>query len=288
MSRVNTVLRSFGLSENEISVYLEILKQERTSQSKIAVRTKIPRTTVYDIVDSLVVRGLVKIEEGSSQNKISALSPTSLQDNIRDRFNELQSLQEDISSIIPTLLDKGDTPVGESGHEFFTGIEGARKTFFAEGYEDLITTRYVITDMNSLNTFGSEESLNKYPYEIKELVPLNDWMKFIFKKRFKDNPEFVKHREYKYIEDPILIQYTRTTIIGDKVLTSCAYKNESWGMIIDSKAYSESIKAFFNYLWLSAKPLTAEVIKSWPEITTPTGTVDSPSVRIEGGRVQKL
>ncbi len=288
MSRIKSVLKKFGLTENQIKVYLAILKKEKTTHSDLSKKTKIARTTVYDIVSDLKELDLISQEQSSGSSFIVPNNPNHLKQLLKERFSELRELEEDVTSIIPSLLDKSKDQKGQSEQMFWEGIEGARKAYFCEGFESLTQTRHIITDLNSFNAFGRDDLKNKYPYEIKELVPINEWVKFIFKKRLGEDPGFVKQRDYRYIEHPLFTQYTRTTIIGDKVFHACAYKNESWGMMIDSDAYSASIKSFFDYLWSKSKKLSAETIKKWPEITMPNGTLDSPSLKIEGGRVERV
>ena len=284
MSRVETVLEKFGLSKSEIKVYLEILKNKETTHSLVSSNTKIPRTTVYDIVQSLVNKNLIS----QKNSKLVSNSPNKLKEIIKKRFGELQELEEDITSIVPNLIEKEKNYSVEVSKVLWEGVEGARRAYFASDFQDIVQTRFIITDLNSTNTFGEEEIEQSFSYDVKELVPVNDWVKYLFKTRLKKNSEFVKHKEYRYIEHPLFIQYTRTTVIGDKVLHACAYKNEAWGLMIDSKAYSFSVKSIFDYLWSRSKKLSVKTIKNWPEITTPTGTIDTPSVVIEDGQVHKF
>ncbi|MCA9386773.1 hypothetical protein KC669_01940 [Candidatus Dojkabacteria bacterium] len=288
MKRVETVLRKFGLTDNEIKVYLTVLKQKDTSHNNISKACGVARTTVYDVIDSLEQKDLVQTIQQENQTHIVPQNPNQLIINVKERLGELRELEADVSSIAANLFNKFDNKEDDSDQKLYKGLEGARKAYFAEDFVTTTLPRHIITDLTTLNTFGEEDRQNTYPYEIKELIPVNDWVKFTLKKWLRDDPDFVKKREYRFIDNPVLQQYTRTTILSDKVLHACAFKNEAWGLIIESKAYAESQLAMFNYLWSQSEKLTVEKIQSWPEITTPSGVVDSPSISIQGGSVKRI
>ncbi|MCA9380717.1 hypothetical protein KC678_00440 [Candidatus Dojkabacteria bacterium] len=288
MKRVEKVLRKFGLTDNEIKVYITVLKQKDTSHNKISKACGVARTTVYDVINSLESRNLVQTIQQENQTHIIPQNPNQLIVNVKERLTDLRELEADVSSIAANLFDRFDNKDDDSSQKLYKGLEGARKAYFAEDFVTTTLPRYIITDLTTLNTFGEEDRANNYPYEIKELIPVNDWVKFTLKKWLREDPDFVKKREYRFIDNPVLQQYTRTTILSDKVLHACAYSNEAWGLIIESKAYAESTLAIFNYLWSQSEKLTVDKIQSWPEITTPSGVLDSPSISIQGGSVKRI
>jgi len=56
---VNNILNQFGLSDNEISIYLETLKLGRATPARIAKAVSINRTTVYTVSRVLIKKGLL-------------------------------------------------------------------------------------------------------------------------------------------------------------------------------------------------------------------------------------
>ena len=89
MNLINKVLLDFGLSESEIKVYLECLKETDLGPFKLANLTGIPRTTVYEILTSLALKGLVELEHSDGftkkQTKVKAKNPTTLREMVRNK-----------------------------------------------------------------------------------------------------------------------------------------------------------------------------------------------------------
>jgi predicted transcriptional regulator len=287
MKRVKNILQRLGLTENEIEVYLEILKAGRTSHYALAKKTGIPRTTIYDVVLSLENKKLVEVTQNTAQSDIKAFAPTELYSIVQGKLKDYQSVEEDLLEIIPELQGKYSKFEGNSDFQFFEGIDGARKAYFTEGYEISTQERYSITDLNSMNIFGVQDRDNTYPYIVKELIPINEWSQYSLKKWLRDDPDFLSRKVYRYIDDSILKTFTRTSIVGNKVFHSCTSKSEAWGIMVASSSYSDTMKSFFDFAWSKSKKLTADTIRKWPEITMPTGVFDAPSVKIEDGKVAK-
>ena len=100
-------LKRFGLSENETKVYLESLKHNETSPFQLSKATGIPRTTVYDVVMELSLKGLIELEQSDGiqkqQTKIRAKNPSILRTILQGKRKELTSLELDILNFLPNL-----------------------------------------------------------------------------------------------------------------------------------------------------------------------------------------
>ena len=54
-----SLLREIGLTDNEIRIYIELLKQGEALASELANRTKVNRTLTYQILNKLIEWGLI-------------------------------------------------------------------------------------------------------------------------------------------------------------------------------------------------------------------------------------
>ena len=107
MNLTNKILTNFGLTENEIKVYLECLKETDLGPFKIANLTGIPRTTIYEILTSLSLKGLVELQQSDGltkqQTKVRAKNPTTIRDIVRAKKQKLSQLEVDVVEILPFL-----------------------------------------------------------------------------------------------------------------------------------------------------------------------------------------
>lgn len=75
---IETYFRQLGFSANEISVYLALAELGKSTASLLAKKVRIPRTTAYSVLDSLVSKGIVAQEQrGNTKfyavNKVDSL-----------------------------------------------------------------------------------------------------------------------------------------------------------------------------------------------------------------------
>ena len=127
-------LNSLGLSKRESSVYLATLQLGRGTVSQISRKAGINRTTGYDILDSLMRNGLVRISGKEPKQEYVAESPSNILKLLIKKIEDTQKQLELAREFVPTL---------ESMHKvekraevrFYEGIEGLKQV-----YEDTLTS----------------------------------------------------------------------------------------------------------------------------------------------------
>ena len=90
------ILGSLGLSDNEVKVYLGLLRTSQGSIPEIAKTSGINRTTVYSVLNQLIKRKLVHVISRASKNLYRPVSPYELLDRQLKIYSELET-------IVPTL-----------------------------------------------------------------------------------------------------------------------------------------------------------------------------------------
>ncbi|KKP69352.1 hypothetical protein A2011_01290 [candidate division CPR3 bacterium GWE2_35_7] len=272
-------LKRFGLSENETKVYLESLKHNETSPFQLSKATGIPRTTVYDVVMELSLKGLIELEQSDGiqkqQTKIRAKNPSILRTILQGKRKELTSLELDILNFLPNLKADFHQNKVNADFQFFPGIEGAKNVYMDKMISELEMPVYAFDLQMPMDIFGRED-MNKLVQEeialrekakhpIKEVMPLNDWTKHVLTYQYSHNPEYIKAWEMRYIDKPEFILNQRIAIQGDWLRIISAKDNEIWGLKIKSKLLAQSLQSIFLITWDIAKPVTEEVVKSWGE-----------------------
>ena len=278
--RIRKALLKFGLTENEITIYQEAIKQKESSPFTLSKATNIPRTTVYDVLMNLSLKGLVKLQQSDGftkqQTRITAHNPSILRDILRNKRKELTRTEIDILEILPFL--KGEF-YGDESHadfRFYPGIEGAKKVLFGEEMDKANIPMYVFDNQMPMDSFGPSEmdksvddvnnmKLNKGYIFSKELTVLDDWTKHVITYQYRRDERYIKARELRYIENPILSITLRLAIKGTRVMITSANEDEIWGLIINSKSLSGTLISIFQFLWTQATPVTKEIIESWPD-----------------------
>ncbi len=152
-------LIEIGLSEKEAQVYLALLEVDSDSVSDIAKKTKINRTTVYPVLESLEEKKLVKEVSVKGKTEYMAESPERLETYVEKRKAEFNELENKTHKMIPQfkgiMRGEGERPIVE----FQEGRESmirASKGFFTS--EDKDGVSYMIYSRDKVEeTFNEKE-----------------------------------------------------------------------------------------------------------------------------------
>jgi sugar-specific transcriptional regulator TrmB len=105
------MLRDLGLNAYESKAYLTTLTKEGLTAAQIADLSGVPRQRVYDVLASLVERGLVSAQPGGRGSRYSATSPQAalgaLIDTETARIERLQAATAGLIENLTTVYDEG-------------------------------------------------------------------------------------------------------------------------------------------------------------------------------------
>ncbi|QLH77159.1 TrmB family transcriptional regulator [Halosimplex rubrum] len=82
-------LRVFGLSDNEINTYFALLELGEATTSAVADEAGVTQRSVYNIVERLEARGLVRVNDHASPTTIRALPPREAMADISERIDAM-------------------------------------------------------------------------------------------------------------------------------------------------------------------------------------------------------
>ncbi len=277
-ANLKRIFKKFGLDEKETSIYLEALKHEELTPFALAKITGIPRTTVYDAIMSLSLKGLVELEESDGfqkqQTKIKAKNPSELRTILQKKREDLAHLEWDILNIMPFLKKDFHQDKSNSDFRFFPGIEGAKHVYQLSLANDLDLPVYSFDYLFESDIFGSlemdkivDKSLDKRPRKNKEkrIIPLTDWSKNVLSYQIGRNKDYLMTKDIRYVEDKVFIINQRIEISGSWVRIISVKEKEIWGLIINSKLLAQTLESIFNLVWRQATPITFDLVQSWGE-----------------------
>lgn len=126
------ILKDFGLTENEIEIYVALLGAQAMAASTLGRKTGIKRLSVYSILTSLREKGLIATFKKENVTYFSALDPEALL-NIcesaiareKHKRNELEEFIQKFNSVAAVTQLSVTRPCVKF-YEGETGIENAR------------------------------------------------------------------------------------------------------------------------------------------------------------------
>jgi len=243
-----SILREIGLTENEIKIYLTLLKTGSNSAYEITKKTGIYRAHVYDKLEQLMDKGLVTQVFKGAKKHFQASDPVHLKQYIEDKKQELKQKESAIQDLIPQLQQLVLLPREDTKVEVFKGKEGLKyflKDIIKTKKEVLITGIDDEKYQESLPIFMKQyfRDLRKYNI-VEKVITLKKPGIFLFGKKTASTTT------YRYLEAK-QFNPTNTFIYGGKVVIV------SWGtpvtaIMIENKDIAQTHKEHFKHLWTIA------------------------------------
>ena len=246
------ILRKIGLTENEIKIYLNLLKTGSSTAYEIGKQTGIYRVHVYDKLEQLMDKGLVTHVYKGAKKYFQATHPSKIKQYLEDKKRELEIQEQRVDKILPELEAMNKLPKEDTFVEVFKGKEGLKyflKDIVKAKKEVLITGIDDQKYQDALPIFMKQYFRDLRNNNIKERV-------ITIKKKgiFLFGNELSPTTNYRYLEDK-QFNPTNTFIYGYKVVIV------SWGtpvtaVMIKNEAIAQTHRNHFEHLWkIAAKEI---------------------------------
>ncbi len=241
---IETILSQLDLSEKEIKVYLEIVKTEGITVTALAKKTMLHRPTVYDIITTLIQKGLISQVIKAKKKSFQPTDFTKLISTIKEKEQLAYLAIEELAKLQQPSKD-------EYRIEVFEGIEGMKSYF---DYLVLLCKSKQLKDylvLGSNLNIVSNIKLFLLP-RIKELSSLITYVDFriIWSHMVNDNllkASVDKIAKYKYL--PKGFGSNSTTVIFNEYIALFLHVNKPVIVRIKNKELAQTYRNYFNLLW---------------------------------------
>jgi len=246
---IEKILEKIGLSPKEIKVFLVSLRLGSQPAPVVAKYTEIKRTTVYDIFEGLIKKGLAsKIDKGVAVY-FQVLDPQNLISYLERDKNEyirkIEKEKDEIKEILPALKSLENPESTKPKVQFYDGEKCMR-----QAYEDTLSSH------EPIRAYANVESMHKglpnfFPeyygrrsdagISIRAICPDN---KLSIERQKHDKEEA---RQIKLISKEKYTFSPELNVYDDKVLI--ASWREKMAIIIQSNEIAELLKKMYDLLW---------------------------------------
>ena len=236
-------LSEFGLSKNEILIYVTLLKTGLTTANRISKVTGLKRSTVYDNLNFLMNKGISSTIKKEKVNYYEAADPNKI-------VRILEGRKEKIAKIVPKLRSIKETITEKTGVISFEGKKG------------VITVLNDILDQSKDFWFyGSRKmalvALQHHPENfIQKRISKGISLKAVFAEEDRNDSMFKdkKIRSLSKVKFLQKLNQTKTNVFiyGKKIAFITSGENLV-AVIINDKNIVDQQKLHFNLLWNIAK-----------------------------------
>ncbi len=235
-------LQELGLEESEAKIYLTSLSIGPTTILKLSKHSEVKRTTVYEIVDSLEKKGLMKKEIHGFKTLYSPESPERLE-------YTLEAKKILLSHILPELEGKYHLKGPEGSIKYYEGLTSIKNI-----YNDLLRDLkphdfyYAISNITEWQGLDEEFFMQKHVHRRSQMA-INT------KLIFTDSPLAQKRKQTeRNFNEEIKIIPQNANIHLDLVVTP--YKLVMFqlysplvALVIENKSMITAQKEIFDLLW---------------------------------------
>ncbi len=239
-------LKEFGLAEKEAKIYLANLELGEVTANDLAVKSDLPRTLVYDLLEKLIAKGLVSYSIKNKKKYFLAADPKEFLRIVKEKEN---SIKEVMSKLIDLQRMKG---LKRPKVEIYEGKEGMKT----------MMSNILRSGVSEFLGYGSSRS----SYEI---IPafMDEWheervkQKILMKTIYNNTPQTrekikklkgsLKYSKFKLISIE-LESPTATVIYRNKVIFQL-WTNEPFAVEIESEEMADNQRKYFEELWKIAK-----------------------------------
>lgn len=232
------LLEDLGLEEKEAKVYLGLLKLGESTATKIAQRTNLDRTLIYQLTNKLIAKGLVSYIIKNNVKYFISAEPKKLLEEIKEK-------EVRVREALPDLIALAKKQEEETKVEVYKGKKGLGTVL-----KDIILTKedYV--------AFGEEGRFQKeFPIEVhqfmNQVIKHNIHEKVLVRADFRGKILKTKNSEHRYIAKEYLSPVT-TVVYGNKVV-NVIWTAPYYAILIENKEVADSFRSQFMALWKIAK-----------------------------------
>ena len=234
-------LKEFGLTDNEVKVYLACLKLGTALVQGIAKKANTYRTYTYEILKSLIEKGLVSYVIKNGKQYFEVAEPEKLLNILKEKETKINKILPDLKNIYKTSIEKPKV-------ELYEGKEGLKTIL-----DDIIRTKGEVLVYGS--TAKQIQILQFYfPNYIRRRVEAKVHTRVITEKSTR-TIEMLKTEKKDLRESKFIVKMdfpTITYIYGTKVAI-LSLEKEIIGLIIENESIANTQRQIFELLWKIAK-----------------------------------
>ncbi len=248
-------LENIGFTKNEAGVYVALLELGRGTVAKIAERAGINRTTGYNLLSTLVQRGMVSSSGKGARQEYVAESPDRLVAYMKKEAEGLVANLSTASSLVPEL--KSIHNVSERPKvRFYEGKEGIESV-----YEDTLTST------EPIRAYAAVDDMHKtlpdyfpkyYQRRVKEGIGIRAIIPATAIGKDRAEKDRAEMRETALIPSDKFSFTPEINIYDNKVMI--ASWREKLGIVIESAEIADAMKKTFELAWAEAKRLDQEMV----------------------------
>jgi len=237
------MLEEFGLTKTEEKVYLALVRSGESNAADLIKKTQLHRTTVYDVLDRLIEKGVVSFVTKNKIKFYSSLDPSRFLDMLSEERAEIEKKQVLAKELISKIHSIEKQANVKSIAQIFLGANGKKAVM-----QDLINEGKDFIEFGAEGRF--EDEMSTYTKQ---------WAEQRRKKKIKAKLLFRKGvevptwdlNEIRFVTQEY--QSPAATIVYGNKVAIFIDEEPSLIILIESEKLAKSYRNYFDMLWKIAE-----------------------------------
>ena len=253
MLKPQQILGKLGLAQSEVDVYLALLAGKRSVRDMMKT-SKMKRPTIYYALRKLEELGLAQKTGKTGTERYEPASPERLETIIARKQQDLDTLSNEVKSLVPLLVSKKPQADKKPEVSFYEGVDAVKNVIMESLYAKSRHHDTIVPEKNFFHqTKGGFKERFVEDRVRRKITTRNLWETQI-------SPAVLKKYYSELSKVRLLPKEMRgnfeTTIFlyDDKVLYISSVKN-AYCLVVHSAEHYQTTKAIFETLWNTSKKM---------------------------------
>lgn len=257
---INKIFLQLGLTEEHAKVYFASLEWGETTVSNLAYKSKIPRTTVYMLLEELVNIGLIAQILRKGKKQYQAESPEYLMTLLQKQKVDVEGLIYTLENEMTQLKSMQKVEKNKPEIHYLEGADGIKQAYemslqaktevlvqcYTADYADVVSAEFFSNYFATL--FGSN-------IKTRELLTLND-ESYAAKWGSEKNLQLLV--DFKKISNSIETDFF---IFDEKVVFVSFNKENPYALVISDLNIFNAVKSLYELAWAQAATQDPRVLR---------------------------
>jgi len=256
------ILSQAGLEKSEASVYTTLLENGGLTVLEISQRSNLKRTNLYNVLETLEAKNLVKKVVESDTTRYYPNSPKEIQRLFEQKEDEFTVAKNTFEIVLDSMQGKYVLNSHKPVITYLEGIQGLQKL-----YDDILETKQDILLIRSTFDDKRKDVDKLIQKQLKEQAKAGIRAKVVGPPEPDAKDLYTKYDKIRLVEEHFINKSpfnlpAQIIIYGTKTAIATIRK-EIIITIIDNKDITDSYKVLFDFVWNYSKPEHDEFVKDW-------------------------
>ncbi|MBS3123803.1 hypothetical protein J4437_04160 [Candidatus Woesearchaeota archaeon] len=236
-----SLLENTGLTKNEAAAYLALLKNGKSTSYKIVREAKMSSGKIYETLDKLQQKGLIKSILENGVKHFTANDPEALFEYLKQKEQAIIEKEKELHKILPNLKDlRIKEEIEEVG--LISGFRGISPLVYK-----------ALENAKSIKIMGVSSTKNVkfnnfWKNWHRERILKKKKAQIIFSDKGSDYWKFFKKLELTEVKESLIISPSAIMIIDEQSFIF-SYDQELKCIHIVSESIAKSFSGFFDSIW---------------------------------------